>query len=184
MSDPDLLHWPGSQSSLGLPEWRFKVKAGAGIAPFAASQPVRNVSCCLLLACAGAVNAQTDMPELMPDMDLMQAGPAWLVGDHVKARSHFRAAAQRGNPLAQYNLAMMMLYREGGPCDILEAQALLHKAAAEGVDLARDALQHMQVRIPVQAGSKQPFPCVLYSQSPRTKPAKQAPPSRALGETQ
>ena len=137
---------------------------------------MRYASCWLLLMCASAVNAQSDIPELMPDIDLLQAGPAWLVGDQVKARGHFYAAAQRGNPLAQYNLAMMMLYREGGPCNILEARVLLRKAETGGVFLARDAIEHMQVRVPTKAGSKQPFPCVLSSQPSRPRSGKQVQP--------
>ena len=91
----------------------------------------------LLLACACGASAE---PHAAPDPDLMRAWPAWLVGDHVKARLHFRAAAQRGHPLAQYNLAMMLLHGEGGPCEPAEAEALLRKAAVGGVELAREAL--------------------------------------------
>jgi TPR repeat protein len=132
---------------------------------------MRHLLGCLLLACASTVSAQVEMPEpaFNPDFDpdLMQAWPAWLVGDHVKARHHFRAAALRGHPLAQYNLAMMLLYREGGPCGPAEARALLHKAADGGVDLAIDALGQMRVGGAVQTSLKGPFPCSLASAGQR-----------------
>jgi TPR repeat protein len=127
----------------------------------------------LLLACAGAASAQVEPPDPLPfpnlDLDLMQGGPAWLVGDHAKARQHFRAAAQRGHPLGQYNLAMMLLHHEGGPCGSEEAVALLHKAAEGGVDLASEALGRMQDRGTRPQGSRRrPFPCSLPSQARST----------------
>jgi len=100
------------------------------------------------------------VPDLEPEV--VQGGTAWLVGDHVEARRHFRAAAQRGSPLGQYNLAMMLLYREGGPCDAAQAIALLGKSADAGIDLARDALNQMQVRTTAaNKGRERPFPCRL-----------------------
>jgi len=132
---------------------------------------MRHLPCCLLLAWAGVAGAQTDMPRPIPDWDLMQAGPAWLVGDHVKARRHFGAAAQRGNSLAQYNLAMMLLYREGGPCGTAEAEALLRKAADGGVDLAHEALEQMQGRKTANASFQRPFPCTTQGPGPSNRPA-------------
>ncbi|HEU5296769.1 MAG TPA: SEL1-like repeat protein [Burkholderiaceae bacterium] len=89
----------------------------------------------LLLACATAAVAQP-FPEPAPDPDLLLAWPAWLVGDHVKARGHFLAATRRGHPLGQYNLAMMLIHGEGGPASPAEACALLRRAALR-VELAR-----------------------------------------------
>ena len=123
----------------------------------------------LLLACVGAAGAQVEPPDPLPfpdlDLDLLQSGLAWLVGDHVKARQHFRTAAQRGHPLGQYNLAMMLLHHEGGPCGSAEAVALLRKAAEGGVGLAHEALEQMQGRVMPPQGSKRPFPCSLPSQA-------------------
>ena len=103
----------------------------------------------LLLVCACAAGAQDEPAEPWPsaavDLDVMQGGLAWLVGDHVKARRHFQAAAQRGHPLGQYNLAMMLLHHEGGPGDSAEAMALLHKADEGNVALAREALDRIQI---------------------------------------
>ena len=107
---------------------------------------MRQLFICLLMAFAGAISAQDRLPYPDFDPDLAQAWPAWLVGDDVAARRHFQAAAQRGHPLGQYNLAMMMLHGEGGPCHPAEATALLRKAADGGVGLAREALGQLKVR--------------------------------------
>jgi len=98
--------------------------------------------------------------------EVVQGGTAWLVGDHVKARRQFQVAAQRGSPLGQYNLAMMLLYREGGPCDAAQAIALLRKSADAGIDLARDALNQTQDRTTAaNKGRERPFPCRLTRQA-------------------
>lgn len=99
---------------------------------------MRQLIGCLLLACiAGVASGQSLDPA--PDPDLVQAWPAWLVGDHAKARGHFLAAARRGHPLGQYNLAMMLIHGEGGPPSPAEACTLLRKAAVR-VAFARAAL--------------------------------------------
>jgi TPR repeat protein len=129
---------------------------------------------CALLACAGAASAQADMPDPLPfpqaDLDLLQGGPAWLVGDHVKARQHFSAAVQRSHPLGQYNLAMMLLHREGGPCDPAQAVTLLRKAADAGVALAREALDQLHDHAAAPEGPQRGFPCARPLQA-RSTPA-------------
>ena len=130
---------------------------------------MRHLFCCLLFACVGAVSAEPEMRHAAPDPDLMQAWPAWLVGDHVKARHHLRAAAENGHPLGQYNLAMMLLHGEGGPCEPVEAETLLRKAAASGVDLARQGLVQIQIRSTPHSAA--PFPCALQSKARRSSPA-------------
>lgn len=124
---------------------------------------MRHLLSSLLLACACAAGAQVAQPDPSPvpggDPDVLQGGAAWLVGDHVKARQHFRAAAERGHPLGQYNLAMMLLHREGGPCGPAEAVALLRLAADGRVSLARDALEQIRGRETAQPGSGRPFSC-------------------------
>jgi TPR repeat protein len=100
---------------------------------------MRQLTACILLAFAGAAGGQT-VRDPAPDPDLLQAWPAWLVGDHDKARSHFLAAARRGHPLGQYNLAMMLIHGEGGPPSLVEACSLLQMSAAK-VELARAELQ-------------------------------------------
>lgn len=130
---------------------------------------MRHLLSCLLLACVSAASAESEMRQAAHDPDLMQAWPAWLVGDHVKARHHFRAAAESGHPLGQYNLAMMLLHGEGGPCEPGEAETLLRKAAASGVDLARQGLAQIQVR-PTSHGTAA-FPCARDGKARRSSPA-------------
>ena len=127
---------------------------------------MRHLFSCLLFACVSAVNAEPKMRHAAPDPDLMQAWPAWLVGDHVKARHHFRAASDKGHPLGHYNLAMMLLHGEGGPCKPVEAEALLHKAATNGVDLAR----HAQIQIRRTSHGTAAFPSALPSEARRSPP--------------
>lgn len=124
---------------------------------------------CLLVTCAGAAGAQVGPTDTLPlpDLDLLQAGPAWLVGDHVKARRHFRAAALRAHPLGQYNLAMMLLYREGGPCDVAQAAMLLRKSADAGVGLAREALEQMHARELANQRPHRQFACPADVAGPR-----------------
>jgi hypothetical protein len=111
---------------------------------------------------------------------LLQGGPAWLVGDHVKARRHFRAAAQRGHPLGQYNLAMMLLNREGGPCDVAHAVSLLRKSADAGISLARDALEQIQNRGTARNRPTRPLSCSLPRQARSTPAVEPIQPTVAL----
>jgi TPR repeat protein len=140
---------------------------------------MRHLLSCLLLAYAGAAGAQVEAPGPSSveaeDQEVVQGGLAWLVGDHVKARRHFRAAAQQGHPLGQYNLAMMLLHHEGGPCDSVRAVALLRKGAVAGVDLAREALDRMEMREAAQPSLKRPFPCLPMSRASRSTPRSQSP---------
>ena len=129
---------------------------------------MRHLFSCLLLVWVSAVSAEPEMRHEAGDPDLMQAWPAWLVGDHVKARHHFRAAAEKGHPLGQYNLAMMLLHGEGGPCQPVEAETLLRKAADREVDLARQAL--VQIRARKTSHATSPLPCV-HSTARRSSPA-------------
>ena len=126
---------------------------------------MRHFLSCLLLACAGAASAQVEPPDPLAlpdlDLDLLQGGPAWLVGDHVKARRHFRAAALRGHPLGQYNLAMMLLHREGGACDTAQAAVLLRKSADAGNSLAREALEQMHAQGLANKSPHRLFACPL-----------------------
>ena len=126
---------------------------------------MRHLLSTVLRVCASAANAQAEPADPLllsePDLDVMQGGAAWLAGDHVKARRHFRTAAQHGDHLGQYNLAMMLLHHEGGPCGAAEAMALLHKAADGGVGLAREAMEQVRVSATLAKAIKRPFPCAL-----------------------
>jgi TPR repeat protein len=97
---------------------------------------MRHLTASLLLLASASTAVAQQLPEPVPDPDLLLAWPAWLVGDHAKARGHFLAAARRGHPLGQYNLAMMLVHGEGGPASTAEACALLRQAGLR-VELAR-----------------------------------------------
>lgn len=131
---------------------------------------MRHLFSCLLVAWMGVVSAEPEMRGAAPDPNLMQAWPAWLVGDHVKARRHFRVASENGHPLGQYNLAMMLLHGEGGPCRPAEAKTLLRKAAYGGVDLARQALDQIHVRLASEGAASSP--CSLHTKARRTPLAR------------
>jgi TPR repeat protein len=112
---------------------------------------MRHLTASILLACASAASGQP-VPEPAPDPDLMQAWPAWLVGDHEKARRHFLTAARRGHPLGQYNLAMMLIHGEGGPPSLVEACSLLQTSAVT-VELARVELKRCVAVTPIKSAS-------------------------------
>ena len=139
---------------------------------------MRHLFSCLLLACVSTASAESEVRQAPPDPDLMQAWPAWLVGDHVKARHHFRAAAKNGHPLGQYNLAMMLLHGEGGLCEPVEAETLLRKAAASGVDLARQGLAQVQVRSTSHGTAA--FPCARDGKARGSSPASRSLQSSAI----
>lgn len=71
------------------------------------------------------------------DPDLAHAWPSWLLGDHPEALRRFRSAAVRGNPIGQYNLAMMLLHGEGTPQRAAAGVAWLRKAARGGFAMAQ-----------------------------------------------
>jgi len=81
-----------------------------------------------------------------PDPDVAQAGLAWLLGDYGKALRHFRAAAARGSPHGQYNLAMMLLLGEGTAPQPRQAVAWLHNAAQNGLARAQYELAELHVK--------------------------------------
>ena len=130
---------------------------------------MRHLFSCLLLVCMSPVNAEPELRHAASDPDLMQAWPAWLVGDHVKARHHFRAAAENGHPLGQYNLAMMLLHGEGGPCEPVGAETLLRKAADSGVELARQGLTQIHLRSTSHGTAA--FPCAPHGKARRSSSA-------------
>ena len=137
----------------------------------------------LLLVGAFAVGAQVEPPEPLPlqdvDLDVMQGGLAWLVGDHVKARRHFRTAAQRGHPLGHYNLAMMLLHHEGGPGDAAEGMALLRKAADGNIALAREALEQIRIGGMPARGNERPLAGPTAEQARSSKVAGPTSPAPA-----
>jgi hypothetical protein len=94
---------------------------------------MRHLTASILLVCATAASGQS-LPETLP------------------ARHHFLAAARRGHPLGQYNLAMMLIHGEGGPPSLDEACALLLTSAVS-VQLARVELGRCEAATSVTRAS-------------------------------
>src|SRR5215469_12224406 len=64
----------------------------------------------------------------------------WLAyqrGDYAAAYAWFEAGAKKGDRLAQFNLAMLLLRGEGAPVDIDGGVAWLTKAANAGMSQAQ-----------------------------------------------
>lgn len=74
------------------------------------------------------------------DAELTSATAAYQAGDLPLARERFGAAAQRGNRLAQFNLAVMLITGAGGDPDPAQGAAWLKKAAAAGLVQAQYSL--------------------------------------------
>ena len=59
-----------------------------------------------------------------------------------EARDWYRCASQQGDPAAQYNLGLMVLNGEGGPCDAQEGVSWLEQAAnGDNQPTALDAMK-------------------------------------------
>src|SRR5215475_7395255 len=65
---------------------------------------------------------------------------AYRGGDYAAARLIYEQGAAKGDRLAQFNLAMMLLRGEGGGADIDQAVAWLRKAAEAGQPQAQYSL--------------------------------------------
>lgn len=87
----------------------------------------------VLLSTAAAAHAAT----------LNDAVAAYDAGDLKAAAEGFTAAARRGEPLGQFNLAMMNLRRELPSASDAQAWRLLQRAAAQQHALAENALGEM-----------------------------------------
>jgi TPR repeat protein len=87
--------------------------------------------------------AATERMQVAPtsgDAALASATAAYQAGDLPLARERFGAAAQRGNRLAQFNLAVMLVTGAGGDPDPAQGVAWLKKAAAAGLVQAQYSL--------------------------------------------
>jgi len=67
-------------------------------------------------------------------------------GQHAAALTRFRQAAARGDPLAQFNLAVMLLAGEGGPAGPSEGLIWLRRAAERGLPRAQHAMAALHER--------------------------------------
>ena len=86
-------------------------------------------------AASGAIPsaASTTTPGTVPgaesDPQTANAVADYNAGNLSQARSEFKAAAGRGNRLAEFNYAMMLVNGEGGAADVGEGRKWLRKAA-------------------------------------------------------
>jgi TPR repeat protein len=92
------------------------------------------------LALAAALIVGSGTPA---DISAPRPDPAWLDyqrGEHARALREYRTAAERGERLAQFNLAMMLFRGEGQAADPEQALEWLRKAAAAGLPQAQHNL--------------------------------------------
>jgi uncharacterized protein len=94
----------------------------------------------LAAGCIGLSSLACAQQPAPPDPDLHQGGLAWLTGNRATALRHFRLAAERGDRLGQYNLAMMLLLGEASTPRPREALFWLEKAAHNGLARAQHEL--------------------------------------------
>jgi TPR repeat protein len=88
----------------------------------------------LAASCAGtgaafAQSAHPKAPKAADDAETQNAVADYNAGNMNSALAEFRKAAQRGNRLAEFNYAMMLLNGEGGPANVDEGKKWLRKAA-------------------------------------------------------
>lgn len=72
---------------------------------------------------------------------------SYALGDGVekneqRARKWYARAAKAGNLTSDFDLAMMLLYGEGGPIDLEKGRALLEEAAEKGEPMAQKVLAY------------------------------------------
>lgn len=116
-------------------------------------------------------------------------------GEHAKAMPLIRAAADRGDPRAQYVLGLSHFNADHAPRDWVRAYALMTLAHGSGLPQARDALAQMDVYVPVaqrsqaqslareiEAGAKAQRSVELASAELATRPAVAVPVQAAISE--
>ena len=87
----------------------------------------------LLRATAALAALAVAVPALAPALADVKAGTdAWARGDYVAAIQEWQAPAERGDPDAQFNLAQAYRLGRGVPRDLVKAEDLYSKAAAQG----------------------------------------------------
>src|SRR5512137_1122746 len=74
------------------------------------------------------------------DPDVAAGWAAYRADDHARAIEHYRKAAARGERVAEFNLAVMLLAGEGGAADPVEGVNWLRKSADHGFARAQYAL--------------------------------------------
>lgn len=69
---------------------------------------------------------------------LREGGKAFRDGDHAKARTHFKKAAEAGNAVAQYLLSKMLWAGQGGKPSVFHSIRWLKRASDNGHKAARE----------------------------------------------
>ncbi|WP_233271693.1 tetratricopeptide repeat protein [Paraburkholderia acidiphila] len=78
---------------------------------------------------AAAADGASAPPGAESDPQTANAVADYNAGNLSAARAEFQAAAERGNRLAEFNYAMMLVNGEGGAADVGEGRKWLRKAA-------------------------------------------------------
>jgi len=117
-------------------------------------------------------------------------------GEQAKAMPLIRAAADRGDPRAQYVLGLSHFNADHAPRDWVRAYALMTLANGSGLPQARDALAQMDIYIPVaqrsqaqslarelEAGAKAQRSVELAAAELATRPAVVVPVPTAVSVT-
>ena len=102
--------------------WRLTARACRGLALVVGLTAV-------FTAAFGMARASAAQPSQPAEAATRAAVAAYNAGNLPTALVEFRGAARRGNRLAQFNYAMMLLNGEGAPVNIDEGKRWLHKAA-------------------------------------------------------
>lgn len=97
--------------------------------------------------------------------DYEAARKAFLEKDYDTARDKIRPLAEMGIPDAQFLLGNMYLFGFGVPQDISKARELLEKAAAQGLDAAKDVLQKLEETIEQEREEKANAVIEAYSRA-------------------
>ena len=86
---------------------------------------------------AGQAQAAQEVAQSSPQTK--EAIADYDAGNYPVARSEFKAQAEKGDRLAEFNYAMMMLNGEGGPTDLDTAKVWLKRSAEAGMAHAQYA---------------------------------------------
>jgi len=93
-----------------------------------------------LVALAGCANAQNLQIVPGADVDVGRGWSAYAKGDLPQALRAYRQAAERGDPLGQFNLAVMLIGGEGTAPDPRQGVDWLKRAAERGLARAQFSL--------------------------------------------
>ncbi len=78
--------------------------------------------------------------------DIDKASKAYKVGNFREAAKWYRKAAERGMPMAQYELGILYMFGEGVPQDYKESISWHRKAAGQGMAVAQYELGSIYYR--------------------------------------